>query len=53
MNRPRFVYVCRMTTPVIVQLSSRGGLGEFMRLGFSFYEAEGIEEGLHRLGQCL
>ncbi|KAF0107974.1 MAG: Aspartate aminotransferase [Anaerolineaceae bacterium] len=35
------------------RFSSAGGLGEYMRLGFSFYEAEGIEEGLRRLAQCL
>jgi DNA-binding transcriptional MocR family regulator len=36
-----------------VRFSSAGGLGEFMRLGFSFYGEEEIEEGLRRLGKCL
>jgi 2-aminoadipate transaminase len=36
-----------------VRFSSAGGLGEFMRLGFSFYAAEQIEAGIARLGQCL
>ncbi|MBN2385540.1 MAG: PLP-dependent aminotransferase family protein [Anaerolineales bacterium] len=33
--------------------SSRGGLGEYMRLSFAFYEEEQVEEGLQRLAQCL
>jgi DNA-binding transcriptional MocR family regulator len=33
--------------------SSRGGLGDFVRLCFIFHEPAEIEEGLRRLGKCL
>ena len=33
--------------------SSRGGLGDFVRLCFIFHEPAEIEEGLRRLGACL
>jgi DNA-binding transcriptional MocR family regulator len=33
--------------------SGRGGLGEYMRLSFAFYEEEQVEEGLQRLAKCL
>jgi DNA-binding transcriptional MocR family regulator len=36
-----------------VRFSSCGGLSEYLRLCFIFYGPEEIEEGLHRLGECL
>jgi DNA-binding transcriptional MocR family regulator len=33
--------------------SSQGGLREYIRLCYSFYEEEAIEEGVYRLKQCL
>jgi DNA-binding transcriptional MocR family regulator len=36
-----------------VRFSSRGGLRDFIRLSFVFYEPEEIEEGIVRLKQCL
>ncbi len=32
--------------------SSRDGLGEYLRLSFSYYAPEEIEEGIRRLGEC-
>jgi 2-aminoadipate transaminase len=36
-----------------VRFSCQGGLREYMRLSFVFYEAGEIEEGLKRLKQCI
>ncbi|MEZ0394813.1 MAG: PLP-dependent aminotransferase family protein [Anaerolineales bacterium] len=36
-----------------VLFSGRGGLGEYLRLSFSFYPEAEIEEGLQRLAACL
>jgi len=33
--------------------SSRGGMQEYIRLCYTFYDEEKIEEGIQRLGQCL
>jgi DNA-binding transcriptional MocR family regulator len=33
--------------------SSQMGMQEFVRLGFCFYDPEGIEEGIKRLGKCV
>ncbi len=33
--------------------SSQMGMQEFVRLGFCFYDPEGIEEGIKRLRDCL
>jgi 2-aminoadipate transaminase len=35
------------------RFSSRGGLGEYMRLSFVFYGEQEIEEGVQRLNHCL
>ena len=36
-----------------VRFSSQGGLRQYLRLSFSFYDAMEIEEGVKRLGQTL
>jgi 2-aminoadipate transaminase len=36
-----------------VRFSSQGGLNDYLRLCFVFYEPGEIEEGLRRLGECL
>jgi len=36
-----------------VLFSSQGDMGDYIRLCFSFYDEEKIEEGLQRLKQCL
>lgn len=36
-----------------ILFSSRGGLREYMRLSFVFYDEEEIEEGIQRLAKCL
>jgi DNA-binding transcriptional MocR family regulator len=36
-----------------VHFSSQGGLRQYVRLSFSFYESQEIEEGVRRLGQTL
>jgi DNA-binding transcriptional MocR family regulator len=36
-----------------IKFSSRGGLRDYIRIGFAFYESEAIEEGLSRLKGCL
>jgi DNA-binding transcriptional MocR family regulator len=36
-----------------VRFSSQGGLQPYVRLSFSFYESQEIEEGVKRLGQAL
>ncbi len=36
-----------------VRFSSRGGLNDYLRIGFSFYPSEQIEAGLMRLGQAV
>ena len=36
-----------------ILFSSQGGMHEYMRLCFAFYDEEKIEEGVQRLGQCL
>jgi DNA-binding transcriptional MocR family regulator len=36
-----------------IKFSGRGELRDYIRIGFAFYDAEEIEEGLMRLGQCL
>ena len=33
--------------------SSRGGMRDYIRLSFAFYDEEKIEEGIRRLGKCL
>ena len=33
--------------------SSQMGMQEYVRLGFCFYDPEGIEEGIKRLGKCV
>lgn len=33
--------------------SSRGGMRDYIRLCFAFYDEEKIEEGIRRLGRCL
>jgi 2-aminoadipate transaminase len=33
--------------------SSQGGMQEYMRLCYAFYDEEKIKEGIHRLRQCL
>jgi 2-aminoadipate transaminase len=35
------------------RFSSQGGLRDYLRLCFAFYESEEIEEGIKRLAQCL
>ena len=36
-----------------VLFSSRGGMWDYIRLSFAFYDEEKIEEGIQRLGKCL
>jgi 2-aminoadipate transaminase len=36
-----------------IRFSSQGGLRDRIRLSISFYEAEQIEQGLERLGDCI
>jgi DNA-binding transcriptional MocR family regulator len=36
-----------------IKFSSRGGLRNYIRIGFAFYESEEIEEGVSRLKECL
>jgi DNA-binding transcriptional MocR family regulator len=36
-----------------IKFSSRRGLRDFIRIGYAFYEAKEILEGIQRLGQCL
>jgi DNA-binding transcriptional MocR family regulator len=36
-----------------VLFSSRGGMSEYIRLCFAFYDEEKIEEGIRYLGQCI
>lgn len=36
-----------------IRFSSKGGMRDYIRLCYAFYEEEKIEEGIRRLGQCL
>jgi len=36
-----------------IQFSSRGGLKNYLRIGFAFYAADDLVEGIKRLKQCL
>ena len=33
--------------------SSQDGLGDYLRVGFSYYDVENLEEGVRRLAKCV